>query len=103
HRRHRADPGHRAQAGRLVSTVDQAGDVAYSMGASTFEHRAVVVAEDTETLRGGLANIAQDRPGVIKGVAASQGKTALLFSGQGAQRAGMGRELEAYPVFAEAY
>ncbi|MFF4482778.1 type I polyketide synthase, partial [Streptomyces sp. NPDC001520] len=101
----------RAQAERLhahVATRDDIGvpDVGHTLAArSVFEHRAVLVGEDRETLLRGLRAVAEGgiASGVVQGQAVTAGKSAFLFSGQGAQRLGMGRELyEAFPVFARA-
>ncbi|MBP1158489.1 type I polyketide synthase [Rhodococcus sp. PvR099] len=102
----------RAQAARLAEFLDNAedlpdpADLAYSLATtrSGFAHRAAVIGETFADLRDGLARIVEGRPGgnVIDGTSV-RGKTAFMFTGQGAQRIGMGRGLyEAYPVFAEA-
>nr|WP_103344208.1 type I polyketide synthase [Amycolatopsis sp. CA-126428] len=80
-------------------------DVAYSLASSrsAFEHRAVLLADDVETALRGLDALAtgERASGVLTGVAA-EGRTAFLFSGQGAQRTGMAAGLAAaFPAFAE--
>ncbi|WP_345513955.1 type I polyketide synthase, partial [Phytohabitans houttuyneae] len=98
-----------AAAAAVASTLDGAAlpDAAFSLasGRSSFEHRAVVVAETAEDARAALWSLAAGEPGAaaVTGAVRVRPKLAMLFSGQGSQRLGMGRELYArFPVFAEA-
>ncbi|WP_280299799.1 type I polyketide synthase, partial [Nocardia neocaledoniensis] len=98
-----------AQATRLASHAADRDplDVGFSLASTrgVFEHRAVVVAEDRDGLLAGVRALAAGEPaaGVVSGRVAP-GSTGVVFSGQGAQWAGMAGELRAaYPVFAEMF
>ncbi|MEV6576004.1 beta-ketoacyl synthase N-terminal-like domain-containing protein, partial [Streptomyces sp. NPDC051577] len=100
------------QAERLLAYVDAHGDLdpaelgrSLVGGRAAFDHRAVVTGVDREELVRGLRALASDAaaPGLVRG-AKSAGKSAFLFTGQGAQRAGMGEELyTAFPAYAAAF
>ncbi|MGW7048913.1 type I polyketide synthase [Streptomyces avermitilis] len=75
-------------------------DVAWSLATtrSTFQHRAVVVAENHEGLLQGLAALADPDPEAVRPASvvtgtASRGRTVLMFPGQGSQWPGMARDL----------
>jgi acyl transferase domain-containing protein/aryl carrier-like protein len=101
----------RAQAARLAAHVrahsgTRPVDFGYSLatGRTAFDHRAAVIAESTDQAAAALDALAAGEPatGLVAGRARA-GKVAFLFTGQGSQRAGMGRELyDTYPAFADA-
>ncbi|MFD0026360.1 type I polyketide synthase [Streptomyces sp. NPDC058382] len=104
----------RAQAGRLLAHVEANPevsllDVGFSLGTAraVLDHRAVVVGADRGAVVRALSDVVAGREcaDVVTSAGASvEGLTAFLFTGQGAQRLGMGRELYgAFPVFAEAF
>ncbi|MXG30449.1 6-deoxyerythronolide-B synthase, partial [Streptomyces sp. YIM 132580] len=110
----------RSQAARLLAhvteaetagnatTPDDIRDLGHSLATTraALDHRAVLLAADRDELLRGLTALADGDDTAIpsRSCAEPPGATAFLFSGQGAQRLGMGRELyAAFPVFAEAF
>jgi rifamycin polyketide synthase modules 1, 2 and 3 len=100
----------RAQAAALRTHLDEhdsgLSDVAFSLVTTRtrFDCRAVVTADTRDELCAGLNAIVDDLPhaSVVVDRVRESG-LALVFAGQGTQRAGMGAELyERYPVFATA-
>ncbi|WP_420719661.1 type I polyketide synthase [Streptomyces sp. RTd22] len=111
----RGEAALRGQAARLFSRVEGEAelspvDVGWSLasGRAALEDRAVVVGGTAAELAAGLGVVArgEEAPGVTlgRGVAGGGGRVAVVFSGQGSQRVGMGRELYGrFPVFARAF
>ncbi|MFJ8043917.1 SDR family NAD(P)-dependent oxidoreductase, partial [Kitasatospora sp. NPDC096147] len=94
-----------ADQARLLLPVAESArplDVGFSLatGRAALEHRAVLVGGDRDELLARLRELAQH--GDI--AARVSGGSAFLFTGQGAQRVGMGLELAAaFPVFGAAF
>lgn len=108
----RSEASLRGQAARLdeqlraqprLSEIDVAASLATTR--ARFEHRAVIVGGDRKAMLHGLQAIVEgaDVDGLVTGVASPAGKLATLFTGQGSQRVGMGRQLAAaHPPFRDA-
>ncbi|MFI2779957.1 type I polyketide synthase [Streptomyces sp. ALB3] len=99
-----------AQAGRLRALLAtrpdyELADVAHALVTTrtAFDDRAVVVAEDRDDALLQLEALADGTAGPVRGTV-TEGRVAFLFSGQGSQRLGTGRELaERHPVFRDAF
>ncbi|MER7794330.1 amino acid adenylation domain-containing protein, partial [Streptomyces sp. NPDC097640] len=100
----------RSQARRLLHWMEARPElIPADVGLSTvttrsaLEHRGVVIAGDRAELLRDLTALAEDRPSprVVEGAVAPESGVVWVFPGQGAQWAGMARELRAFsPVFA---
>ncbi|WP_218053234.1 type I polyketide synthase [Streptomyces rhizosphaericus] len=106
----RSEQALRGQARRLARCVEGAGDmdvvdVGWSLvsSRSCFGHRAVVMGAGRGELAEGLSGLAErgGGPGVVSG-SVVDGDMGVVFSGQGAQRVGMGEGLSGFGAFAAA-
>src|SRR6185437_2045449 len=109
----RTDDALRAQATRLLDHLGGGSgpdlrDVGFSLATTrtAFASRAAVVAADLSSLLSGLTAVVEGKKAqnVVRGTPGSSGRLALLFPGQGFQRAGMGKRLyQDFPAFADAF
>ncbi|MGH3378537.1 MAG: acyltransferase domain-containing protein, partial [Actinoallomurus sp.] len=104
----RSEPALRAQAQRLAEHVAarpdlSPRDVAYALATTrtVHDHRAYVVGSGRDELLAAVAALgrSESSAGIVT-ERTDRGRTAFVFTGQGSQRPGMGRELaRAFPVF----
>ncbi|WP_344469814.1 type I polyketide synthase, partial [Kitasatospora kazusensis] len=108
----KTEPALREQAAQLHKFLTERHDITpadtahvLTNGRTHFPHRAAVLGQTREELLTGLDALAGQHTtrnlvqGTVRG-----GKLAILFTGQGAQRLGMGHELHnTHPVFATAF
>ncbi|MER6831308.1 type I polyketide synthase, partial [Streptosporangium sp. NPDC000563] len=107
----RSVAGLRGQAGRLAGFVGSdpglgVGDVGFSLarGRGVLEERAVVVGAGRGELVAGLEALASGESSGVVVQGRGGGGLGFLFTGQGSQRVGMGRELYGrFGVFAAAF
>ena len=101
----------RDQAAALIARVHSEPDwpaagVALALaGRTRFDHRVVATGRTTVELTAALSAWADGGPAqhVVSG-SVTRGRLGIVFTGQGSQRLGMGRDLYArFPVFAEAF
>ncbi|MBO0931460.1 type I polyketide synthase [Fibrella aquatilis] len=98
-----------ALAGRYAAFVltmppEHLADVCYTSntGRTPFEHRLALPADTPAQLAQQLTSYVAEHPGGQVHIPVAEPKIAFLFTGQGAQYAGMGRDFyETYPVFAQ--
>ncbi|MFF0885013.1 type I polyketide synthase [Streptomyces sp. NPDC003456] len=105
----RSEQALRAQARKLHDLAADAdldlADTGWSLVSSRtrFEHRAVVLGHDRDTLLRALAALSEgtESAAVVRGAAGELGGTVLMFPGQGSPWAGAARELyDTFPDFA---
>ncbi len=97
----KTEPALQEAAKRLVSHIKEhpdtdPRDIAFSLLSTraSFEHRAVALGESKEQLLASLGALAQGEPSAnLLSAKAREGGLAWLFTGQGSQRLGMGKEL----------
>jgi pimaricinolide synthase PimS1 len=109
----KSEPALRQAAARLRSHLEahpelELADVAHSLVSTrtAFEQRAVVIGGERDDLLADLAKLTrgEQAAGIVEGSRRQGGRLACLFTGQGAQRLDMGRELHAsQPAFAAAF
>ncbi len=101
----------RESASRLATYLEQRPDLdptdlSFSLATTRaqLEQRGVVIGEECEELLSGLSALSKGEPTPNAHTAkATSGRLAYLFTGQGSQRPGMGKQLyETYPAYAEA-